>query len=195
MNLKILGLILLFFTSICPQTINGQDKFLLSKDKVGEIEIGMTIDALHTKYEPRLTRLIARYPEGMFSPVLGIYINGQSPDVEPSITVTIDKKDDWIVGSIYVKDKRFRTLQGIGIGSTLSEVRKAYKLSSIDFGEGPLFANVDDLGMSFELDFTQPSDEWYRTRQQSLISNSAKVVSVFVYDALKTKTLNKAKTD
>ncbi len=195
MNQKALGIILLLFTSISAQIINGQDKFLLSKNKVGEIEIGMTIDALHTKYEPRLTKLTTRYPEGMFSPVLEIYLNEESQGIEPSITVMIDKEDDWLVGGIYVKDKRFRTGKGIGIGSTLGDIRKAYKVNWIGFGEGPLVADIDNLGMSFELNFTQPSDKWYRTREQSLIPDSAKVASVYVYDVLMGKTSSKAKVD
>ena len=187
MKSKILSLILLLCTSVGAQIVNGQDGFLLSKNKAGEIEIGMTIDALHTKYESRLTKLTAQYAEGMFSPLLEIYLNGKPHNVGPSITVAIDKENDWIVSGIFVKDKRFKTSKGISIGSTLGEIRKTYKVSWIDFGEGPLFANVEDLGISFELDFSKPSDEWYRTRNQSLIPDSARVVSIFVYDARKAK--------
>nr|MBA3335470.1 hypothetical protein [Acidobacteriota bacterium] len=96
MKSKILSLILLLFTSVSAQIVNGQDNFLLSKNKAGEIEIGMTIDALHTKYAPRLTKLTAQYPEGMFSPMLEIYLNGKLQNAEPSITVAIDKENDWI---------------------------------------------------------------------------------------------------
>jgi len=45
----------------------------------------------------------------MFSPLLEIYLNGKLQNVEPSITVAIDKENDWIVGGIRVKDKRFKT--------------------------------------------------------------------------------------
>ena len=190
MKSKILSLVLLLFTSIGTQIVNGQDSFLLSKNKAGEIEIGMTIDALHKKYEPRLTKLTAQYPEGMFSPVLEIYLNGKLQNVEPSITVAIDKEKDWIVGGIRVKDKRFKTSKGIGIGATLGEIRKTYKVNWIDFGEGSLFANVEDLGISFELDFSNPSDKWYQTRNQSLIPDSVRVVSINVYDARNVKKAN-----
>jgi hypothetical protein len=183
MKSVLLSLIILLFTSVGAQIVKGQDSFLLSKNKAGGIEIGMTIDALHTKYEPRLTKLTAQYPEGMFSPLLEIYLNGKLQNVEPSITVAIDKENAWIVGGIRVKDKRFKTSKGIGIGSTLGEIRKTYKVSWIDFGEGSLFANVEDLGISFEIDFSKLSDEWYRTRNQSLIPDSARVVSINVYNA------------
>lgn len=157
---------------------DAQDNFLLAKHRAGEIEIGMTIDDLRTRYEPSSTKLAATYPEGMFTPVLEIYLNGAAKKGRPQLVIGIDKDREWIVSSIQVNDIRFRTANGIGVGSTLGEIRKAYAVKWIDFGEGPLYANVEEIGMSFELDFKEPPPEWYRTKNQRLIPDSAKVVAV-----------------
>jgi len=141
----------------------------------------MTIDDLHAMHKPSSTRLVAYYPEGMFTPLLEVYLEGDTNKSIPSLLIEIDKNNDWIVGNIKVNDARFRTDKGIGVGSTLGAIRKAYAVKWIGFGEGPLCANVEDIRMTFELDITNPPNEWYKTRDQRLIPDSAKVLSVILY--------------
>jgi hypothetical protein len=159
----------------------AQDEFLLAKHQAGAVVIGMTIDNLHALHKPSSTRLVASYPEGMFIPLLEVYQEGDTNKSIPSLVIGIDKNIDWIVGSIKVNDARFRTDKGVGVGSTLGAIRKAYAVKWIGFGEGPLCANVEDINMTFELDITNPPNEWYKTRDQRLILDSAKVVSIFLY--------------
>jgi hypothetical protein len=165
----------------CFMHTSAQDTFLLSKHRAGQIEIGMKIDDLHTKFEPSSTKLVATYPEGMFTPLLQIYLEGAATESRPPIVINLEKEREWIVDGIEVNDNRFRTAEGIGIGSTLGQIRKAYAVKWIGFGEGPLIANIDELDMSFELDFTDPPSEWYKTNDQRLIPDSAKVVSIYLY--------------
>jgi hypothetical protein len=42
---------------------DAQDDYLLEKNRAGQVELGMTIDELHTKYEPSFTKLVATYSE------------------------------------------------------------------------------------------------------------------------------------
>jgi len=159
----------------------AQDEFLLAKHRAGAVVIGMTIDDLHAMHKTSSTKLVARYPEGMFTPLLEVYLEGDTNKSIPSLVIGIDKNSDWIVGNIKVNDARFRTDKGVGVGSTLGAIRKAYAVKWIGFGEGPLCANVEDINMTFELDITNPPNEWYKTRDQRLIPDSAKVVSVILY--------------
>jgi hypothetical protein len=165
---------------------DAQDNYRLEKNRAGQVELGMTIDELHTRYEPSSTKLVATYSEGMFAPVREIYQSGSTKKERPQLVIAIDKDRDWIVDSIQVNDARFRTAKSIGVGSTLGDIRKAYAVKWIDFGEGSLYANVDEIGMSFELDFAQPPPEWYKTRDQRLIPDRAKVISVNLYRAVAT---------
>lgn len=160
-----------------------ENAFLLAKGKAGLIEVGMTIDAAQAKYGREATKLVAHYPEGMFTPLLEVYLPGQTSTTAPALLLGIDLENEWIVDGIGVNDARFRTREGIGVGSTLGEVRRAYRIKNIAFGEGPLYANVEELNMSFELDFTDPSPEWYRSRNQRLIPDRAKVTAVGLYRA------------
>ncbi len=63
------------------------------------------------------------------------------------------KQSEFIISRVQVYDLRFRTDKGIGVGSTLGYIRKNYKIDSIDFGEGSLYAWVKQIGMSFALDY------------------------------------------
>jgi hypothetical protein len=159
----------------------AQDEFLLAKHQAGAVVIGMTIDNLHALHKPTSTKLVAHYLEGEFTPMLEVYLEGDTNQSIPSLLIEIDKNSDWIVGRIKVNDSRFRTDKGIGVGSTLGAIRKAYAVKWIGFGEGPLCANVEDINMTFELDITNPPNEWYKTRDQRLIPDSAKVMSVSLY--------------
>jgi len=116
----------------------AQDEFLLAKHQAGAVVIGMTIDDLHAMHKPSSTRLVAHYPEGMFTPLLEVYLEGDTNKSIPSLLIEIDKNRDWIVGNIKVNDARFRTDKGIGVGSTLGAIRKAYAVKWIGFGEGTL---------------------------------------------------------
>ncbi len=86
----------------------------------------------------------------------------------------------FLVGRITVYDSRFKTDKGVGVGSTLGEIRRNYKVDWIGFGEGPLFARVEQIGMSFALDYSKPPREWYETHNPTLIPDSAKVVSILL---------------
>jgi hypothetical protein len=165
---------------------DAQDNYLLEKNRAGQVELGMTIDELHTRYEPSSTKLVATYSEGMFTPVMEIYLKGAATKKRAPLVIGIDKDREWIVSGIEVNDTRFRTAKGIGVGSTLGEIRKAYAINRIGFGEGALYANIDEIGMSFELDFAQPPPEWYESKDQRLIPDSAKVVSVTLYRVVAT---------
>lgn len=181
-NLKMLVFILLLF----PVLLSAEEKsksdndFLLSKHKAGSIEVGMPIGALYAVYDRELTRLIDLYLEGMFSPALEIYLKGKGKKKKPSMIVEIGCGEDWIITRINVYDKKFKTSKGIGVGSTLGDIRKSYKVDSIGFGEGPLFVLVEEMEMSFALNIVKVPPKWYKTKDQNLIPDNAKVGYVVV---------------
>jgi len=149
-------------------------EFTLSPGKGGPIRNGMTIDELYSAVGRGNTKLREKYPEGMPSTFVEIYLM-QSAGSEPSLEAEL--QDD----SVYrftVFDSRFMTDKGIGVGSTLGEIRQAYKVDWISFEEGSLFARSDQVGMSFVLDRKNLPAGWQRNLQ--LIPDSAKVTSILV---------------
>ena len=174
-----------------PGLLRCQDKALeLSTRKAGPVEIGMTIDELYRKVGRERTKLVDTQAEGFFSPVVEIYLKREPKDAKPALVAEVVTKppaenaqplfvSTFVVGRITVNDPQFKTNVGIGVGSTLGDIRRWYKVDWITFGEGPLFARVEQIGMSFALDYG-PSQEWYATQNQALIPDSAKVVSILL---------------
>jgi hypothetical protein len=116
--------------------------------------------------------------EGMFSGKELPLIVGCVEDVDVS---TLDPKH--ILPNLGLVDVRgiwFPQGYKAVIGSTLGEIRQSYNVDWIAFGEGPLFARVDQIGMSFALDYKNPPAEWRKTNDQKLIPDSARVVFIFL---------------
>ena len=179
---------------LVPALVNGQEKnFELSKGKAGPVEIGMGIDELYQRVGKEDTKLVDQYSEGFFSPVVEIYMKREPKDAKPSLIAEVVSKPPaenthpffisaFVVGRISVNDSQFKTNVGIGVGSTLGEIRRWYKVDWITFGEGPLVARVEQIGMSFALDYSTPPQEWYTTHDAALIPDSARVVSILITD-------------
>jgi hypothetical protein len=143
----------------------------------------MSIDELYQSVGKENTKLVDKYSEGFFSPAMEIYLETNN-SAKPALIAQVAMKppSTFVVGSVSVNDPRFKTDVGVGVGSTLGEIRRSYEVDWIAFGEGPLFARVEQMGMSFALDYSAPPKEWYATRDPALIPDSARVASILLTD-------------
>jgi hypothetical protein len=179
-------LLALFLTLSGTETVKAKNNFLLSKQKAGLIEIGMSVDALYSRYKRKSTKLVDLYIEGMFSPALEIYLNDKEEETKYSLVAEIGwgssshTNSGFIVSRIQVYDEVFKTEKGIAVGSSLGELRNHYKVNWIEFGEGGLIARINELDMSFVLFLIDIPEEWYMTRDQEIIPDSVKIISIFM---------------
>jgi hypothetical protein len=102
--------------------------------------------------------LVAEFREGMFSPVLTIKLSGAAS--VPAISVDIREWPcgEFSVWGIEVRDARFRTIDGLGVGSTAGELRRSYPFQ-VSEEEGSHAAMVKALQMSFALTRQGPVDQ------------------------------------
>jgi hypothetical protein len=126
-------------------------ELLLQQAKAGPVELGQTVDQLYDLFGRQNVRLVDQFLEGMFSPAVQIHLPGS--DTQPAIIAPIREWPcaEFSVWGITVRDRRFRTSEGLGIGSTLGDLRKAYK-AEVGWGEGARIAHVAALGITFMLD-------------------------------------------
>ena len=141
---------LVLLTAQLRPTGQPSPEFQLAPGKAGRLEVGLPVDEVYRIVGRERARLIDLYREGMFDPALEIRLEGAA--VQPAITVPVREWPciAWSVQGLIVRDPRFRTAEGIGVGSTLAEVAKAYKVT-VSNTEGP-HAWAEAVRMAFRLD-------------------------------------------
>jgi len=124
---------------------------LLESGKAGPFEVGATVEEIYNLVGRDHVRLVDLFNEGMFTPALAIQAPGSN--TEPTIVAHIREWPcaQFSVSGIEVYDRRFRTREGLGIRSTLGELRRHYKVK-IMRGEGGESAFVQSMNLSFALD-------------------------------------------
>ena len=143
--------------------------FLLEAGKAGSFEIGATVDEIYSLAGRNYVHLVPLFIEGMFEPALEIQLPGSSTN--PSIVARIREWpcSQFSIWSIEVRDRRFRTREGLGIGSTLGELRRHYRVEMGSMEDGGISAIIPSMmNMSFALDAMDAA------------SNASKVKSIFM---------------
>jgi hypothetical protein len=128
---------------------------LLAPGRAGAIELGMPVDEIYRRFGKDNVRLIAQFPEGMFTPALEIVL----PDakVTPALVVRIREAPCYqqAVWGIDVRDPSFRTADGLGVGSPAADLYRRYPFR-IGREEGSYAAPIEPLRMSFSLTRDEP---------------------------------------
>ena len=159
---------------------SAEEDLLLSKAKAAPIEIGMGVDDLYAKIGQERAKLVDLHSEGFFAPALEICLNRDQP-TKPSLAAEIEGRGkSYTVWRISVYDARFKTDKGVGVGSTLGDVRRNYKVNWIAAGEGSVMARAEEIGMSFSLDIAKIPDQWYKTRNPSSIPDDVRVIAILI---------------
>lgn len=164
--------ILLFACSVllsCGFT-DAQNK-ILSLHKVGGLTIDMTANEIYDLVGKENTTLVDLYLEGMYSPAI-VLTDSKRTASSLVIEIVCDK-----VWRMNVHDPSYKTNSGIGVGSTFGDLKKHHKVSSIEIGEGNVFAYVQELDMSFCLNYSKEIPENLKVGD---IADGVKVLKILV---------------
>ena len=130
----------------------SKGSFVLERGRAGQLEIGMTVAEVYTVAGRENVRAVTSHRGAESRPALEIRIPGFT--AAAALTVSLDGIcGPLAVWGIEVHDPRFRTRNGLGVGSSLGEVRRLYRtanLVGIDTDDGAHVA-MSDLGLWFEL--------------------------------------------
>jgi hypothetical protein len=161
------------------------DDFLLERHRAGKIVVGMPGAAIYNIYPREITKTVDLQLEGTPTPAIQVFLAKDRSN--PSLVIRLDGPQPGVYG-IEVRDARFKTRDGIGVGSSLGQLRKTRRKLFISDGEGAIFAAVEDLGMSFSLLLDGQSEKaYYATRRRYArrdnpsIPDATKIESIWVY--------------
>jgi hypothetical protein len=143
------------------------EEFLLARGRAGYLELGQSGDEVYGRFGRENVRLVDTFSEGTFTPALEVRLDVKAAG--PALVAQLEGEPCGriTVWGISVYDDRFRTSDGLGVGSTLGGIRKRFKPEVSEAESGPA-AYVEALGLTFGLDAS------------GLTSDSSKVLSVWV---------------
>jgi hypothetical protein len=147
-----------------------QTDFTLARGRIGPLKIGMTTDEVTTLFGQQRVKQVDLQLEGTPTPALEIRL-GSLSEARASLTAEVFPATQDRIYRVNVFDRRFKTADGLGVGSTLGEVRAHHHVRML-VGEGNVVAHVDELQMSFDFGV-----RWYPSTQ---LPASARVQSVLV---------------
>jgi len=108
--------------------------------------------------------------------IYNVYEKGQKIySVEPNL----DKPD--IVDRIWVYGTKFKTEKGIGVGSTLAEIKSKYQVESISTeGEGGLSVTVKEISVGIIMDNSKLPVNWWDKMDNKEIPENLPIEEIII---------------
>jgi TonB family protein len=132
-----------------------REPFLLAQGRVGVLQVGMSVDTLNRRIPAAQRTLVDLRDNDHFTPAIDIRLEpGQGP---PAIRARYRNVDgQWTIWLLEVQNPRFRTADGLGVGSTLADIHAAVPEARATVGPrgGVPVVILRDRGLVLRLDPT-----------------------------------------
>jgi hypothetical protein len=151
----------------------------IERHRIGPVVLGAEAQQIYEAFSSDRRELVDLGHEGMLSPALLLRFLGTNQ--RDGVVAELACRNGLVVWRVEVRDPAFKTLQGIGVGSTVGQLRAAYRLDSVLSGEGNIVIRVEELSASFGLDQSGPGgDRLWQLRTPAAVPDSVKVTSVLL---------------
>lgn len=161
------------------QTFSAQRSPVIRKHEVGPVSLGTSAQVVYSMFRGR-SRLVDLALEGHLTPALELSF--PETGVEGGVLAElVPRENDLVVWRIAVTNPNVRTEKGIGIGSSVDELRAHYAITGVGSGEGRVFIRVDELSASFELDRSGAGgDRLWQIREPNHVPGRTKIASILL---------------
>ena len=152
----------------------------IERHQVGPVAIGADAQTIYVAFPADRRELVDLGYEGMLSPPLLVrFVEASQRD--GVVAELVAGREGLAVWRIEIRDPSFRTLKGIGVSSTVGQLRAAYHLDSVLSGEGNVVIRVEQLSASFVLDQSgQGGDQLRKFGTPAAVPDSVKIKSVLL---------------
>jgi hypothetical protein len=154
-----------------------QTPLLIEPHRIGKVAVGALAEDVYEAFSPDQRRLVDLGLEGQLSPALELTFPGGARRF--SVVAELECTRELTVWRIYVRDPAFRTAKGIGVGSTVAQLRAAYALGPFSTEEGGAGVVVESLSATFELDQSRVDLTHVRTAAE--LPGAVKVIGVLLW--------------
>jgi len=147
--------------------------------RFGPVVIGAAAQRIYEAF-PNRRELVDLGYEGMLSPALLLRFVG-TIQRDGIVAELVPGQSGLTVWRIEIRDPAFRSAKDIGVGSTVGQLRSAYRLDSVLSGEGNVFIRVEELSASFKLDQTgHGGSELWQIRDPARVPDAVKITAVLL---------------
>ena len=171
---------MLAMVAVCgAQALPVQSAVVIRQHQVGQVLIGAPAQSIYATFRGR-SRLIDLALEGHLAPALELSF----PETLVNAGVVaelVPRGSDLVVWRIAVTNPNVRTVKGLGVGSSVAQLRSAYRITGVGSGEGRVFVMVEELSASFELDTSGAGgDALWKIRDPQQVPGDVKITSVLI---------------
>ena len=158
-------------------TISASKTDFITNKSVDGVTIGEKItdfiSAVRQRYSVKKEKM---YLEADSFDIYNVYEKGQKIySVEPNL----DKPD--IIDRIWVYGTKFNTDKGIGVGSTLAEIKSKYHVESISTeGEGGLSVTVKEISVGIIMDNSKLPENWWDKMENKKIPENLPIEEIII---------------
>ena len=169
-------------TSSIPE---AEQAFLITANQVGDIQRGTTVHQLRSLFPSRQIKA-SRVEGGYFNQVIDNY-DIYSSEGRLLLTVTPEIANDTsaMISQIVIRDTLFKTAQGIGLNSSLKDIRGKYHNLKYTPTANQIVVSVPRISTNFLIDKHALDDSWWNDITQEVmpenIPDSARLTGIVVY--------------
>lgn len=157
-------------------------EFLLASHQAGYAQIGHSVESLYHGYDRSSVIFDKEYTDGIPYPVVCIRLPGQTNN-SMLLSLNISKQgQQQTIDSIHVYDERFKTASGVGINSTLGDLRKGEGIGGVQQRGDSLYFVSADGKMLFEADITMQNlpVAWLQNGDIKALPDNIKIRSIII---------------